>query len=303
MNLVPDSVGDVDGDLQKILWFEDFEASSEKFLGTGNSVYLNVSPGPHEITAVAYDARGAYATGRMTLTYTPPQQPANDVCGNAIAVSPGWYLGTLAGATNDGNSTCGGFVSGQPNAEVDAWYYFTAPKAGTLYVSTCGTHDFGGIDAGMDTVLSLHSGCPGTTANQIAGACNDDWPNGSDPNACNAPWPFYDAGARRDSALAVSVAAGQTVLIRVARYATVKPGVFYLLVGLAGVVPADFDGDGDVDLNDFQSFQACFNGANKPPAQPNCGNADFDHDNDVDLTDFQTFQSCFNGPNRPPACS
>lgn len=30
--------------------------------------------------------------------------------------------------------------------------------------------------------------------------------------------------------------------------------------------------------------------------------ADFDGDGDVDLNDFATFQTCFNGPNRPPAC-
>jgi len=31
--------------------------------------------------------------------------------------------------------------------------------------------------------------------------------------------------------------------------------------------------------------------------------ADLDFDGDVDLADFQTFQGCFNGPNRPTACS
>ncbi len=67
-------------------------------------------------------------------------------------------------------------------------------------------------------------------------------------------------------------------------------------------VPADFDADGDVDLTDFQAFQGCFNGPNRPYAQPNCAASDFDADNDVDLSDFQVFQACFNGPNRPAAC-
>jgi hypothetical protein len=66
--------------------------------------------------------------------------------------------------------------------------------------------------------------------------------------------------------------------------------------------PADFDGDGDVDLADFLVFQGCFNGPNRPYAQPNCADADFDHDDDVDLADFLVFQGCFNGPNRPPPC-
>lgn len=66
--------------------------------------------------------------------------------------------------------------------------------------------------------------------------------------------------------------------------------------------PADFDGDGDVDLTDFGHFQSCFNGPNRPAAQSGCDSADLDSDHDVDLVDFGVFQSCFNGPNRPAAC-
>ncbi len=65
--------------------------------------------------------------------------------------------------------------------------------------------------------------------------------------------------------------------------------------------PADFDGDGDVDLSDFSLFQLCFNGPNVPPASVgNCGEPDISGDGDVDLEDFARFQACFNGPNRPP---
>jgi hypothetical protein len=75
-------------------------------------------------------------------------------------------------------------------------------------------------------------------------------------------------------------------------------GLVILRVGAVG----DFDLDGDVDLDDFLAFQACFNGPNRPFAQAECGGADFDHDVDADLADFLTFQGCFNGPNRPPSC-
>ena len=64
--------------------------------------------------------------------------------------------------------------------------------------------------------------------------------------------------------------------------------------------PADMDRDGDVDLADFISFQACFNGPNRPPKSDCAGQADFDGDGDVDLADFGAFQDCFNGPNRAP---
>jgi hypothetical protein len=66
--------------------------------------------------------------------------------------------------------------------------------------------------------------------------------------------------------------------------------------------PGDFDLDGDVDLVDFLTFQACFNGPNRPPAGSSCEATDFDQDADTDLVDFLTFQACFNGPNRPAAC-
>ncbi len=71
---------------------------------------------------------------------------------------------------------------------------------------------------------------------------------------------------------------------------------------------ADFDGDGDVDIDDFAHFQSCFNGPNRPPAEPSpppaggCLDADFDGDADVDVADFSQFQACFNGPNTRAAC-
>lgn len=68
------------------------------------------------------------------------------------------------------------------------------------------------------------------------------------------------------------------------------------------VVPGDYDTDGDSDLVDFSTFVSCFNGPNRPAAQPSCAPPDADHDGDVDSADFGVFLSCFNGPNRPPAC-
>ena len=69
--------------------------------------------------------------------------------------------------------------------------------------------------------------------------------------------------------------------------------------------PQDQDNDNDVDLVDFGSFQACFNGPNRPwkgppPPVNVCRCMDNDGDNDVDLVDFGKFQNCFNGPNRAP---
>jgi PKD repeat protein len=65
---------------------------------------------------------------------------------------------------------------------------------------------------------------------------------------------------------------------------------------------ADFDGDGDVDLSDYGTFLACYNGPANPPAVSGCDATDFDDDGDVDLSDYGTFLGCYNGPNNPPAC-
>ncbi|MBI3847149.1 MAG: hypothetical protein HY292_21180 [Planctomycetes bacterium] len=133
--------------------------------------------------------------------------PANDDCGNATAIGNGTFFGTLSGASNDGSASCG-----SSDTSPDVYYSYTAPCNGMLRVSTCGTHDAGGIDTGMDTVVSLHTSCPATAGNEIA--CNDDWSSSSDPIGCTGS----DTGSIRDSAVIVPVGAGQVVLIRVAQF-------------------------------------------------------------------------------------
>jgi len=140
--------------------------------------------------------------------------PANDVCAGAIAVTPGTWSFSSVGSFQDGSASCGGGS--------DVWFQFTAYQSGTLVVHTCGTNDLGGVDQGMDTVLSLHSQCIGTPANELPGACNDDWSSSSVGRCGN------DAGLARDSIVQASVAAWQTVIIRVARYAYGTNGPFQL---------------------------------------------------------------------------
>ena len=53
---------------------------------------------------------------------------------------------------------------GMSDTTNDVWYRYTAAADGVLRVNTCGS--------AYDTVLSIHSGCPGSAANQLA--CNDD---------------------------------------------------------------------------------------------------------------------------------
>ena len=78
---------------------------------------------------------------------------------------------------------------------------------------------------------------------------------------------------------------------------TLVPLVVLLLVPEQSA-GADFDpdGDGDVDLTDYQDFEVCLTGPNVP-ASPQCAsNHDSDGDADVDLADFRAFQLAFTGP-------
>ncbi|MFZ4428985.1 MAG: S8 family serine peptidase [Phycisphaerales bacterium] len=148
-------------------------------------------------------------------------RPANDDCSSAINVSStGTFTGSLANATfaaADGAATCGA-----PSNSPDVWYSFTAPSfsAGQLRVTTCGTSDTGGIDAGIDTVVSILDGCGGTSL-----TCNDDWTS-TTVLSCSRT----DAGFARDSAVATDLAAGQTIKIRVSRYGGQAAGNFTLNV-------------------------------------------------------------------------
>lgn len=181
------------------------------FAGTnGTAYYIRVS---------GYNG----ATGSITLNVSGPFAPQNNTCTNAIPVIDGTEIsGSLVNATNDGAASCGTSATNP-----DVWYTFTAgPCGGTLTVDTCGTNDRLGQDSGMDTVVSIHSACPGTTGNQLV--CNDD----ASP-ACSG-----DSGVIRDSRTTVTLTPSQTVKIRVSYFSsTFDDGFFFLNVAF---VPALF---------------------------------------------------------------
>ena len=60
--------------------------------------------------------------------------------------------------------------------------------------------------------------------------------------------------------------------------------------------PGNLDGDEDIDLADFTSFQECFSGSNIPYSPLECGLADLDADGDVDQEDFCWFERALAGP-------
>jgi serine protease AprX len=142
--------------------------------------------------------------------------PPNDAWQNAITLTEGAAAGMLANATNDGSSTGG--QPGQP----DVWYTLTTAVDWAFSINTCGSNDLPGEDQGVDTVLSIHSAGPGTIANQLE--ANDNWPDGNDPTACTT----NDLGLQPDSAVQMSLTAGQKVYIRVSRYDGSTDGDFVI---------------------------------------------------------------------------
>jgi subtilisin-like proprotein convertase family protein/cytochrome c553 len=111
------------------------------------------------------------------------------ICGQIICPSADPVFGTTSGkqpGENHGSSSCG-----SSGSSPDVFFRYTPASSGTATVQTC---DMGSYD----TVLSIHTDCPGTTANEIE--CNDD-------NCANYR-----------SSITWSVTAGQSYTIRVSGY-------------------------------------------------------------------------------------
>jgi hypothetical protein len=68
---------------------------------------------------------------------------------------------------------------------------------------------------------------------------------------------------------------------------TAIAGTQYAIVTLD--IPGDWDGDGDVDLDDYAEWASCMTGPELGPFDAGCELFDFDSDGDVDLADAGSF--------------
>jgi hypothetical protein len=138
----------------------------------------------------------------INQTITPP---ANDFCVNATPINAGTYAWNNCGANTDGPTT------GTCVPQRDVWFSYTAPCAGAVQLSTCGSP--------IDTVLAVYSG-PCTALTSLG--CND--------NATSGP-----CSGSPQSFLTFNAVAGQTYRIRVGGAgAATGAGV----LSLSGPVPA-----------------------------------------------------------------
>jgi hypothetical protein len=195
----------------------------------------------YHVRVAAYSSTTA---GQFTIrAHCTPAPPPNDSCANAIDVSSCAYqnLYTLVSATNDGSSSCGSSATNP-----DVWFTYTAPFAGRLIAATCGTNDMPQADQGIDTVMSMHTGCPGNTTNEIA--CIDD---SYDPDC-------YQVGIVRDSYISYQIAAGETVKIRVSKYNTTPVGPVFFYVSL---IPSNATCAGAITIADGSVTPFCTDNA------------------------------------------
>ncbi len=141
----------------------------------------------------------------MHLAAAEPEgvAPVNDDCANALPIDFGTFTGSTVGATNDGAATCGNSA-----AAPDVWFKITAPFNHFLVANTFGSS--------YDTVLSVHTGCPGS-GGQIS--CNDNY-----------------LGV--ESGVSHFVLTGEEVYLRVSGNANAN-GPFTLSVGQAGTIQGE----------------------------------------------------------------
>jgi hypothetical protein len=227
---------------------------------------LNLTAGQTVKIRVAEFAPTAVGRYSIQAAFAPSGPgPANDNCATAeIINAPASAAGNLFCASADGSSCFAGR---------DVWYSYAATVGGTLKVTTCGTNDLGGVDRGMDAVLSLHAGCPGNAGNMLA--CNDD------ASVCD------DLGFEFDAYVTAAATAGQGILIRVSPLGGF-PGIGEYQIQTYFQI-ADLNGNCGVDLADLATLLTHFGlQTGQGVAQ---GNLDFD--GDVDLSDLATLLTHF----------
>jgi hypothetical protein len=170
----------------------------------------------------------AHADSRTCLTGVSVT-PANNMCTAATIITAyGTWTGSNVGATTDGSpQPCGSSTSSSAMGRNDVWWRFSPPANGTVTIDTCGSS--------FDTVLSVHTDCPGTPGNQIA--CNDD------TGSTNCP------SNGLNSMVSFSGLAGRIYYIRVAGFSTNTGSITLNVTGpanptesICGLAPVLVDG-------------------------------------------------------------
>ncbi len=193
--------------------------------GAGENFAYGIAVGGGKV-AMGTDQRPLQNTANVGCTYLYDlPSVGSDSCEGATPVGQGSVSGCTDHCTMDGASPCG---TGSPVGP-DIWFSYTAPATGPVTINTQGSS--------LDTILSVHNGCPGTQANTMV--CNDDF-----------------AAPQRWSKVTAGVVAGHTYLIRIAGYGG-SVGNFTLNIGPVGGCYANCDNSTAAPVLNVLDF-SCF---------------------------------------------
>jgi hypothetical protein len=170
--------------------FRNPESSSDAGFGTA----LAIRDGRIAIGDLYNDQNGISDAGVVYTATVAPTYASGDLCSDPLPMPSGDYIGCTQNTNPSVGTvtTCGLGAGGQGN---DVWFRFTPACNGNAIIDTFGS-DF-------DTVLSVHSACPGASGgNSIV--CNDD--------------AGFSAPNNRISLVTFNFTGGQTYLIRVSGY-------------------------------------------------------------------------------------
>lgn len=267
---------------------------------------------------VVHDSAGATNSNEAALTLRAAtsitQQPvASNVC-------PGGTATFTVTATGDGSLS---YQWRKDGGDLSNGGHYSGVTAATLTVSDANGADAGSygcvVNGGCGSAASTPAALTVLAATAITQQPQDRTvsPGGSATFSVSAEgqgavafqWQrggadLSDGGHYTGAALATLTVSGVGTAEEGRYYCVVTAGCGTVISAEAALVlqvaVADFDKDGDVDLDDFTFFRMCFSGPNRSILYPECQPADADGDADVDLADFAVFRGCFNGPNRPP---
>jgi len=219
--------------------YSDFIALDDAFYG-----------GVHEAEITA-----GFAAHNMVPAPVPP----NDDCADALVACPGQaYTGSTVAATVDGSTTCG-----TSNSTPDVWYKYTPAASGPATFTLCAGTEY-------DSVMSIHSGCPGTSGNTLN--CNDD--------GCDQPYAA-------PSEITRSVTAGTPYIIRISGWSG-STGAYSLTIDGPACAP-DCNGNGVPDAQDIANGTSNDDNSNGVPDECEMLAGDLNCDGTVDFGDINPF--------------
>ncbi|MBI4719631.1 MAG: hypothetical protein HY763_17685 [Planctomycetes bacterium] len=194
-------------------------------VASGDSFDCNLNEVPDECEN---DCNGNHVLDECEIGVADPQ--GRNHCEDAEPVCSGrTYSGTTRLGDSDGGASCGASTNSP-----DVWYLYIPAATGVLNLELCGSS--------YDTVLSLHTGCPGNEGNEVA--CNDDH--------CGY-----------HSSISVAVSAGRRYWIRISGFYGASGGYLLAVNGPACLTTRlDCDQNGvpdecDPDCNENQTPDPC----------------------------------------------